>query len=110
MWTNTLYLIRFSGYFFDSCLPESPLGLDICGIIALWECCGEPMVSDVAELTRTLRKPTSTPSGKGFGAELRSRLRKVSEQIRADLNETGSSIYTDEQGNRYLIQREPGTP
>jgi hypothetical protein len=68
------------------------------------------MVSDVAELTRTLRKPTSAASGKGFGAELRSRLRVVSEQIKADLNKTGRSIYTDEQGNRYLIQREPGTP
>jgi hypothetical protein len=68
------------------------------------------MVSDVAELTRTLRKPTSAAPGKGFGAELRSRLRVVSEQIKADLNKTGRSIYTDEQGNRFLIQREPGTP
>jgi hypothetical protein len=72
------------------------------------------MVSDVAELTRTLRKPTTTPSGKGFGAELRaelrSRLREVSEQIKADLNKTGQSIFVDENGNRYLIQREPGTP
>jgi hypothetical protein len=68
------------------------------------------MVSDVAELTRTLRKPTSTGSGTGFGAELRSRLREVSEQIKADLNKTGQSIFIDENGNRYLIQREPGTP
>lgn len=68
------------------------------------------MVSDVGELTRTLRKPTSAPLGKGFGAELRARLRNVSEQIKADLNKTGQSIFTDEQGNRYLIQREPGTP
>jgi hypothetical protein len=68
------------------------------------------MVSDVAELTRTLRKPTSAPAGKGFGAELRSRLRTVSEKIKADLNTTGQSIYTDEHGNRFLIQREPGTP
>jgi hypothetical protein len=67
------------------------------------------MVSDVAELTRTLRKPTSAPSGKGFGAELRSKLREVSDQIKADLNNTGQSIFTDEHGNRYLIQREPGT-
>ena len=68
------------------------------------------MVSDVAELTRTLRKSASTTSGQGFGAELRSRLREVSEQIKADLNSTGQSIFTDENGNRYLIQREPGTP
>lgn len=68
------------------------------------------MVSDVAELTRTLRKPVSLPAGQGFGAELRSRLREVSEQIKADLNRTGQSIFTDENGNRYLIQREPGTP
>jgi hypothetical protein len=68
------------------------------------------MVSDVAELTRTLRKPTSAPAGKGFGAELRSRLRDVSQKIKADLNSTGQSIYTDEHGNRFLIQREPGTP
>lgn len=72
------------------------------------------MVSDVAELTRTLRKPTSSTNGQGFGAELRadlrSRLREVSEQIKADLNRTGQSIFTDESGNRYLIQREPGTP
>ncbi len=72
------------------------------------------MVSDVAELTRTLRKPTSTLSGKGFGAELRSglrsRLRDVSDKIKADLNNTGQSIFTDEQGNRYLIEREPSTP
>jgi hypothetical protein len=68
------------------------------------------MVSDVAELTRTLRKPTSAASGKGFGAELRTKLREVSEQIRADLNKSGQSIFTDENGNRYLIQREPSTP
>jgi hypothetical protein len=72
------------------------------------------MVSDVAELTRTLRKATSATNGQGFGAELRtglrSRLREVSEQIKADLNRTGKSIFTDENGNRYLIQREPGTP
>jgi hypothetical protein len=72
------------------------------------------MVSDVAELTRTLRKPTSASNSQGFGAELRSglrsRLREVSEQIKADLNRTGQSIFTDENGNRYLIQREPGTP
>jgi hypothetical protein len=68
------------------------------------------MVSDVAELTRTLRKPTSAGSGSGFGAEVRSRLRSVRDQIRADLNKTGQSIFTDGQGNRYLIQREPGTP
>jgi hypothetical protein len=76
------------------------------------------MVSDVAELTRTLRKPTSASNGQGFGAELRaglraglrSRLREVSEQIKADLNSTGQSIFVDENGNRYLIQREPGTP
>jgi hypothetical protein len=72
------------------------------------------MVSDVAELTRTLRKPTSAAPDNGFGAELRSglrsRLRDVSDKIKADLNRTGQSIFTDEQGNRYLIQREPGTP
>jgi hypothetical protein len=72
------------------------------------------MVSDVAELTRILRKPTLTASGKGFGAELRSdlrsRLRDVSDKIKADLNNTGQSIFTDEQGNRYLIEREPSTP
>jgi hypothetical protein len=67
------------------------------------------MVSDVAELTRTLRKPTSAANGKGFGAELRTRLRDVSDKIKADLNRTGQSIFTDEQGNRYLIQREPST-
>ena len=71
------------------------------------------MVSDVAELTRTLRKP-ATSSSKGFGAELRAelrlRLREVSEQIKADLNKTGQSIFVDEDGSRYLIQREPGTP
>ncbi len=64
------------------------------------------MVSDVAELTRTLRKPTSSGAEKG----LRSRLRGVSEKIKADLNTSGRSIFTDDQGNRYLIQREPGTP
>jgi hypothetical protein len=78
----------------------------------LWECCGEPMVSDVAELTRILRKPTSASQNKGFGAELktglRARLREVSDQIKADLNSTGQSIFTDEHGNRYLIQRESG--
>jgi hypothetical protein len=72
------------------------------------------MVSDVAELTRTLRKPTSAASNQGFGAELRSelrsRLREVSQQIRADLNRSGRSIFVDENGNRYLIEREPGTP
>ncbi len=80
------------------------------------------MVSDVAELTRTLRKSTPAPTGNGFAAELRtdlrtdlrtalrSRLRNVSNQIKADLNSTGQSIFTDEHGNRYLIQREPGTP
>jgi hypothetical protein len=68
------------------------------------------MVSDVAELTRTLRKPTLAIPGKGFGAELRSRLRNVSQQIRAELDKTGQTIFTDDQGNRYLIQREPGTP
>jgi hypothetical protein len=72
------------------------------------------MVSDVAELTRILRKPTSAATDRGFGAglrsNLRSRLREVSDQIKADLNKTGHSIFTDEQGNRYLIQREPGTP
>jgi hypothetical protein len=68
------------------------------------------MVSDVAELTRTLRKPTSVGPGNGFGSDLRSKLRNVSGKIRADLNRTGRSIFTDEQGNRYLIQREPGTP
>jgi hypothetical protein len=68
------------------------------------------MVSDVAELTRTLRKPTSAGSGNGFGSEVRSRLRNVSAKIRADLNRTGRSIFTDEQGNRYLIERESGTP
>ncbi len=68
------------------------------------------MVSDIAELTRTLRKSTSSSSGQGFGAELRSRLREVSEQIKADLNQSGQAIFTDENGNRYLIQRESGTP
>ena len=72
------------------------------------------MVSDVAELTRTLRKATSPTNGKGFGAELRAdlrfRLRQVSEQIKADLDRTGKSIFIDENGNRYLIQREPSTP
>jgi hypothetical protein len=72
------------------------------------------MVSDVAELTRMLRKPASTGNGQGLGAELRfglrSKLREVSQQIKADLNRTGQSIFTDENGNRYLIQREPGTP
>ncbi len=68
------------------------------------------MVSDVAELTRMLRKPTSAARGKGFGAELRARLRGVSEQIKAELDKSGQSIFTDDQGNRYLIQREPGTP
>jgi hypothetical protein len=68
------------------------------------------MVSDVAELTRTLRKPTPAAPVKNFGVGLRSRLRDVSDKIKADLNSTGQSIFTDEQGNRYLIQREPGTP
>jgi hypothetical protein len=72
------------------------------------------MVSDVAELTRTLRKSTTSANGRGFGAELkaglRSRLRQVSEQIRADLDKTGQSIFIDENGNRYLIQREPSAP
>ena len=72
------------------------------------------MVSDVAELTRTLRKSASPSTGKGFGAELRadlrSRLRQVSEKIKADLDKTGQSIFIDENGNRYLIQREPSTP
>jgi hypothetical protein len=72
------------------------------------------MVSDVAELTRTLRKATSSTTVQGFGAELRadlrSRLRQVSEQIKADLDRTGKSIFIDENGNRYLIQREPSTP
>ena len=72
------------------------------------------MVSDVAELTRTLRKPTSAAPGKGFGSELRSgirsKLRDVSDKIKADLNSTGQSIFTDARGNRYLIQREPSTP
>jgi hypothetical protein len=72
------------------------------------------MVSDVAELTRTLRKSTSSAPGQGFGAELRtdlrSRLRQVSDQIKADLDRTGKSIFIDENGNRYLIQREPSTP
>jgi hypothetical protein len=80
----------------------------------LWELCGELMVSDVAELTRTLRKSTSSATGQGFGAELRadlrSRLREVSEKIKADLDKTGQSIFTDENGRRYLIQREPSTP
>ena len=71
------------------------------------------MVSDVAELTRTLRKSTSSTNGQGFGAELRadlrSRLRQVSEQIKADLDRTGKSIFIDENGKRYLIQREPST-
>ena len=71
------------------------------------------MVSDVAELTRTLRKATSPTNGQGFGAELRAdlrfRLRQVSEQIKADLDKTGQSIFIDENGNRYLIQREPST-
>jgi hypothetical protein len=71
------------------------------------------MVSDVAELTRTLRKSTSSAPGQAFGAELRadlrSRLRQVSEQIKADLDRTGKSIFIDENGNRYLIQREPST-
>ena len=71
------------------------------------------MVSDVAELTRTLRKATSSTRGQGFGAELRadlrSRLRQVSEQIKADLDRTGKSIFIDENGKRYLIQREPST-
>ncbi len=68
------------------------------------------MVSDVAELTRTLRKPSSAAAGKSFGAELRTRLRSVSQQIKSELDKTGQSIFTDDQGNRYLIQREPGTP
>jgi hypothetical protein len=72
------------------------------------------MVSDVAELTRTLRKSTSSAAGQGFGAELRadlrSRLRQVSDQIKADLDRTGKSIFIDENGKRYLIQREPSTP
>jgi hypothetical protein len=72
------------------------------------------MVSDVAELTRTLRKVASSTTGQGFGAELRadlrSRLRQVSEQIKADLDRTGKSIFIDENGKRYLIQREPSTP
>jgi hypothetical protein len=80
----------------------------------LWEWCGERMVSDVAELTRTLRKSATSANGQGFGAELkaglRARLRQVSEQIRADLDKTGQSIFIDENGNRYLIQREPSTP
>jgi hypothetical protein len=80
----------------------------------LWELCGELMVSDVAELTRTLRKPVSSANGRGFGAEvragLRSRLRQVSEQIKADLDKTGQSIFIDENGNRYLIRREPSAP
>ena len=71
------------------------------------------MVSDVAELTRSLRKATSAAleegAPDGFGAELRSRLRSVRDQIKADLNKTGQSIFTDEHGNRYLIQREPST-
>ncbi|HEY1995357.1 MAG TPA: hypothetical protein VGG81_13200 [Edaphobacter sp.] len=71
------------------------------------------MVSDVAELTRTLRKSTSSAADRGFGAELRadlrSKLRQVSEQIKADLDRTGKSIFVDENGNRYLIQREPST-
>ncbi|MDQ2834045.1 MAG: hypothetical protein M3Y50_09940 [Acidobacteriota bacterium] len=68
------------------------------------------MVSDVAELTRTLRKPTSPSKDQGFGAGLRSRFREVSQRIKTDLNTTGQSIFTDEHGTRYLIQREPGTP
>ena len=68
------------------------------------------MVSDVAELTRTLRKSSTASAGRGLGTELRSRMRSVSERIKADLNTTGQSIFTDKQGNRYLIQREPGTP
>lgn len=72
------------------------------------------MVSDVAELTRTLRKPTLPATPQGFGAELRAglrdRLREVSERIKVDLNTTGQSIFIDDHGNRYLIQRESGTP
>jgi hypothetical protein len=67
------------------------------------------MVSDVAELTRILRKPSQSPAQQGFGDSLRTRLREVSDQIKAELNTTGQSIFTDEHGNRYLIQRETGT-
>jgi len=68
------------------------------------------MVSDVAELTRTLRKSNQTAPGEAFGRDIRSRLRSVSDKIKADLNSSGRSIYTDEHGNRYLIERQPGTP
>ncbi len=68
------------------------------------------MVSDVGELTRTLRKSNAASTGDGFGRDIRSRLRNVSEKIKADLNSSGRAIYTDEHGNRYLIERQPGTP
>ena len=68
------------------------------------------MVSDIAELTRTLRKASQTAPGEAFGRDIRSRLRTVSEKIKADLNSNGRAIYTDEHGNRYLIERQPGTP
>ena len=68
------------------------------------------MVSDVAELTRTLRKSATSASGRSFGARLRAELRSRLHEVKADLNSTGQSIFTDESGNRYLIQREPGTP
>lgn len=65
------------------------------------------MVSDVAELTRILRQTSGLQPRTNGG--LRSRLRQMSDQIRAELAATGQSIFTDEHGNRYLIQRESET-
>jgi len=62
------------------------------------------MVSDLAELRRTLRK--SDQSGDSLRSDsLPPAFRKAQSRIEGELCSTGRSEVTDERGNRFLIER-----
>ena len=66
------------------------------------------MVSNLAELTRTLRRSGGTDRSEGDIAEFRSRVTADRDQIQADLRRNGEATFTDNQGNRFLIKRRIG--
>ena len=61
------------------------------------------MVSNVEKLTRSVREgfKKREPEARGSSAIV------AAKRVRQELHQTGKSIFVDEKGNRFLIERRP---
>lgn len=62
------------------------------------------MVNDVAKLTQSLRRSVMHQRAR---ASLRSMSEADRHRLQAELAENGRVVYTDDRGDRYLLERKP---